>query len=242
MKTKGIIYYTHNQRLDEPIVSKVREYIAKAELPIVSVSLQPIDFGENFVLKNKHKGVYTLALQIITALEHATTDFVFFCEHDVLYHPSHFDFTPPSSDTFYYNTHVIRWRFHSTKTVFHSDMISQSGLCCNRKIALQFYYEYKTFLEKNTDIAAGRQTSIVRNLGFEPGASTNGKYNFKTYAYDTWKSICPNIDIRHRFCFTNRKTEKDQLSRIPHDWTESTIDKVPCWNLEKLFEGYIHVV
>ena len=41
--------------------------------------------------------------QILTGLEAMTEDIVYFCEHDILYHPDHFKFIPPSNNTFYYN-------------------------------------------------------------------------------------------------------------------------------------------
>lgn len=237
--SKGIIYYTHNPRLDPPIIEMAQKYISKAQLPIISVSLKPIPFGKNFVLNDRKRGVYTLTLQIITALEKSTSKNIFFCEHDVLYHASHFDFIPHTEDTFYYNTHVWRWRYHTRKTVTHSDLISLSGLCCNRDLALRYFHLYKKFLERNTDIHSDKQSRIVRDFGFEPGASTNGKYGFKAFKFDTWKSKYPNVDIRHRFCFTNRKTEIDQLVRVPEDWTESTIDSVSGWKLNTLFADYI---
>ncbi|MBU2051242.1 MAG: glycosyltransferase, partial [Gammaproteobacteria bacterium] len=47
--TKGIVYYTDN-RLDPEIMAACQRQISKSGLPIVSVSLKPIDFGENIVL------------------------------------------------------------------------------------------------------------------------------------------------------------------------------------------------
>ena len=44
--------------------------------------------------------------QILSALEAQDTDIVYFCEHDVLYDPSHFEFTPPKKDVWYYNVNV----------------------------------------------------------------------------------------------------------------------------------------
>ena len=87
--TKGIIYYTDNQ-LREPIFSIVQELISLSGLPITSVSLLPLDFGDNFVLSLK-PGYITMIKQIIKALEQSKADLVYFCEHDVLYPPSHFD-------------------------------------------------------------------------------------------------------------------------------------------------------
>ena len=95
---KGIIYYTDN-RLGEPIYSTAQKHILSSGLPIVSISLKPIDFGENIVL-DLNPSFITMIKQIETGLEASKSDFVFFCEHDVLYPASHFEFTPPRDDIF----------------------------------------------------------------------------------------------------------------------------------------------
>jgi len=107
--SKGIVYYTTN-RLNMKLARACRKQIAKAKLPVVSVSLKPLgDFGENIHLPLK-PGPLTMFKQILAGLEASTAEVIFFCEHDVLYHPSHFDFVPPEKDKVYYNTNVFRLR------------------------------------------------------------------------------------------------------------------------------------
>ena len=81
------------------IFSICQKYIKESGLPIVSVSLKPLDFGKNFVLDAK-PNVLTMYRQITKALLESDSTYVFFCEHDVLYPKSHFDFTPPSDKIF----------------------------------------------------------------------------------------------------------------------------------------------
>ncbi|MHA2061094.1 MAG: hypothetical protein ACW963_02235 [Candidatus Sifarchaeia archaeon] len=239
-KVKGIIYYTNNARLDPPIIPMAQRYILKSGLPIVSVSLKPINFGKNIVLVGKKSGVYTWCLQIITALENSTADQIFFCEHDFLYHKSHFDFNTERNDTYYYNTNVWRWRYHSEKVVTSDNMKSLSGLCCNRKLALEFFNFYKGVLNiRHIDTKSNKQPRFVRKMGFEPG-NIDKKFGFPKRQVATWKSDFPNVDIRHRFCFTNRLTELDQMIQKPKGWTESNIDHVQDWNLRELFKNYLH--
>ena len=57
--TKGIIYYTDN-KLKEPLFSLVQKYISASELPIVSCSLKPINFGKNIVLENRERSYPTI--------------------------------------------------------------------------------------------------------------------------------------------------------------------------------------
>src|SRR3990167_10295431 len=97
--SKGIIYYTDSQ-LDPKIAELVRGQLLKASLPIVSASLEPLDFGDNYHIKMK-RGYEAYFTQILTCLEKSKADIVFFCEHDNLMHLSHFDFTPPTNDKFY---------------------------------------------------------------------------------------------------------------------------------------------
>jgi hypothetical protein len=101
---KGIIYYTDN-KIEEPISSTVRNLLLETNLPIVSSSLRPINFGKNIVV-NLEPGVITMITQIYNALKESRSKYIFFCEHDVLYHKSHFNFTPIKDDVFYYNTNV----------------------------------------------------------------------------------------------------------------------------------------
>jgi len=83
---KGIIYYTDN-KLKDPLFSIVQDLLLKTELPIVSCSLKPIEFGKNIVV-NGPRGYVSYINQIITALINNDAKYVFFCEHDVLY-PNH---------------------------------------------------------------------------------------------------------------------------------------------------------
>ena len=75
--TKSIIYYTDN-RFAKPLFIACQKHILEAGLPIVSVSLKPIKFGQNIVVKGK-PGYPSIVNQIVTALEASTADYVFFC-------------------------------------------------------------------------------------------------------------------------------------------------------------------
>src|SRR5438552_891911 len=112
MPTKGIIYYTDNL-LNEKIANAVQEQLKKVSLmkniPIVSSSLKKLHFGDkNIFLPHHERGEVTMFRQILAGLENSTADIIYFAEHDVLYHPSHFDFIPPTNDYYYYNEHVYK--------------------------------------------------------------------------------------------------------------------------------------
>lgn len=234
--TKGIIYYT-DCRLKEPILSIVQKYITASSLPIVSCSLNnPINFGRNYVLKNRTRGYVTMVEQIIIALENLTTDYVFFCEHDVLYHSSHFDLLPLRDDIYYYNVNVWQWHFPDNYAITFDHIISLSELCCNRQLALNhFKFRLQKIKELHLDKDIEVQPHWAKNWGYEPGVTKKDGSGFSKENYDFWKSTYPNIDIRHKLTLTGRKTFLKQFRHTPKNWQEITLNKIPGWNLKETF-------
>ena len=89
---KSILYYTDNKLRDDISQACIKQ-INKCGLPVVSVSQKPMNFGTNIVM-DIGSSQLSMFKQILAGLEAIKTDIVFFCEHDCLYHPSHFDFRP----------------------------------------------------------------------------------------------------------------------------------------------------
>ncbi|OGH18277.1 MAG: hypothetical protein A2868_01510 [Candidatus Levybacteria bacterium RIFCSPHIGHO2_01_FULL_40_15b] len=215
---KSIIYYTTNE-LDETIAKMVRKRIQEVGLPIVSCSLKPINFGKNIVLDLK-PGPVTMVRQILAALEASESEYVFFCEHDLLYHPSHFEFTPLDKNIFYYNTNVWRWDYESSKVITYDHLRSLSGLCVSKDKALTHYRKrLDTILENGFDKLPGNNPSWARKMGYEPGKKTGEQVS-------EWKSKYPNIDIRHNKTLTPIKMTLESFKHKPTGWRESTIDRI----------------
>lgn len=231
---KGIIYYTHN-RLDPYIATIVQQHILRSKLPIVSVSLTPIDFGKNIVL-DLQPGYMTMIAQIIAALEAQTTTYVFFCEHDVLYPLSHFDFTPQKDDIFYYNAHVWRWDYPHDRVITYDRLISLSALVVHREFALA---HYRTRLAKIHELHLEhdnrREPEWARKWGYEPGAKKIRRGGFSDDDFETFWSKDPIIDIRHGRTFSQSKVTLESFKHPPVNWRESTLDKMDGWNLRELF-------
>lgn len=208
---KGIIYYTDNQ-LNIKLAKTVQAQIKSIGLPIVSASLKPMNnMGKNIYLRMK-RGSFTMFKQILAALEASTAEIVFFCEHDVLYHPSHFEFTPTQKDKFYYNQNF--WKVWPDGFAAHWDANQVSGLCGYREHLLTYYRQRIAEIE-----------SRGFNSSYEPGSRDKSKY-------EVWNSAYPNIDIRH----DNNLTKSH---RSPNDfrdkstcvnWQESNIDNLPGWS------------
>lgn len=234
--TKGIIYYTDN-KLPEPIFSIVQDHILKANLPIVSVSLEPLEFGNNFVLPNLSPNIVSMTKQIIKALEESDTDYVFFCEHDVLYPQSHFDFTPPTDNIYYYNANVWRWRYPENVAITYDRLISLSGLCVNRELVLNHYKRrLEKILEMRWDSDTRRhEPQWARKWGYEPGTKKTRRGGFSDEDFETWESVDPMIDIRHQKTFSPPKTKLDGFKHAPINWQETTLDQLSGWNLKELF-------
>jgi hypothetical protein len=233
--TKGIIYYTDNQ-LSQQISSVVQHLIILSKLPITSVSLQPLNFGTNFVLSLTPSYI-TMIRQITKALEESNEDVVFFCEHDVLYPPSHFDFTPEKNNIFYYNNHVWRWRYPDDYLISYDRLISLSGLSVNRKYALEHYQKRLQKIQELQLATEGkREPTWARKWGYEPGTKKIKRGGFSNDDFETWTSKEPLIDIRHGKTFSQSKVTLDSFIHQPDNWQQVTLDKIPFWDLKGLFK------
>lgn len=178
-----------------------------------------------------------MAKQILAGLEELDTDVVFFCEHDVLYHPSHFDFVPLEKDKFYYNTNVWKVRFEDGHAVRTDDMRQLSGLCVNRAKAIEHYKRRVELLEEKAKEYGEDSVEFrryVRNMGFEPGTH-NRSERVDDSRSETWESVHPNVDIRHNNTLTPSRWSKDQFrnQKYTKGWRES--QDIPGWGKFKDF-------
>lgn len=216
--TRGIIYYTDNQ-LKVKIAARVQRQLLKIGLPIVSASLKPMDFGYNVYLPHLERGVLTMFKQILAALENSKTDIVYFCEADVMYHPSHFDFIPPKKDVWYYNENV--WKLDAkTGHALHYDMKQVSGIAVYRETAVKHYKKRVEMVEKN---------GYTMGMGYEPGTHKRPE-KVDDATSESWKSEFPNIDIRHDGNFSPTRWKKEQFrnQKYTKGWEESD-DIIPGW-------------
>jgi len=220
--TVGIVYYTDN-RGDERILDACRKQLLKFfdSSQIYSVSLKPLDFGHNTVL-NLERGVLTMFKQILAGVEACDADIIFFAEHDVLYHPSHFDFAPPRKDIFYYDEN--RWFVDAQdgRALFYRAM-STSLLCAYKDLLVEHY---------RTRVSRVEKEGFTLKLGYEPG---NHPYprGVDYYKREPWLAEYPSIDIRHRKNLTPSRWSQDQFRNKSNlgDWKFS--DEIPEWGLVK---------
>ncbi len=232
--TKGIIFYTDN-RIKNPIKARVESTILSAELPVVSVSLKPLDFGHNIVIHGMERGYITYLTQINAALISSSSDYVFFCEQDVLYPKSHFDFQPARNDIFYYNSNVWKWEFGHKKVVTYDRMLPLSCLCVNREFALEHYGARLELAQKRADELTSREPDLARKWGYEPGTKKKKRGGFSDDDFETWESEFPVIDIRHVGTFSPPKCTLGSFKYPPKNWREMAIAKLPGWDLKGMF-------
>lgn len=218
-QTKGIIYYA--DMLHDPKMLKACQeqlQLAKAHRLVAVTLNKPTEFGKNIVVEGT-RGPEMMFKQIITGLEAIDTDIIFLAESDVLYHPSHFDFTPPRKDTFYYNTNV--WKVW-VKDGFASrveNMKQLSGLCVYRETMIAHMKERLEYI---------KEYGFTTKMGFEPFTHTRVKWPTQFRA-ESWESPVPNVCFRHDKNITKSKRSPDEFRDQRHakGWQES--DTVPGW-------------
>lgn len=219
----GLIYYTDGECPDA-IATAVRQQIERVRLdrPVMSASLFPLDFGDNLVVRAE-RGAVTMFRQILAALESSKAEVVFFCEHDVFYHPTHFDFVPPRRDVYYYNENV--WKV-DTKTGYalfyahkgHKGVRQVSGLVAYRDLLVRHYTERLRRITANPEISVWR-------MGFEPGKPLPRGVD-DVPAEGFW-SEHPNVDICHPGTFTPNRWRLKDFRRKPATWRLE--DEIPFW-------------
>lgn len=232
---KGVIYYTDNQ-LRVKIAKKCQRQLSKATkgIQIVSSSLKPMNFGDNVVIKDK-RGWITLNKQIIKALENLDSEIVYFTEHDVLYHQSHFNLVPEKKDTYYYNVNVWKVRSMDGHAVKVDNCKQLSGLICYKELALN---HFKKRLKMIESYSGDEFNKYIRRIGFEPGTH-NREERVDDFKAESLQSKHPNVDIRHGNNATATRWSPDQFrnKKYTKGWTES--NNIEGWGQFKDFFGLV---
>jgi len=220
---KGIIYYTNNQ-CEERIIQASRRALSKAVNGnmLISVSQYPIEFGNNYVMELESSAL-SMFKQILKGLEVINTDIVFLTEHDVIYHPSHFDFIPPKSDVYYYNKNVWFLDSKTGQALQFDDIKQVSGLVAYRDLLIKHYKKRVERVE---------QEGFNRKMGYEPGKTL--PHGIDDYKYEYFESEHPNVDIKHNATLTPGRFNIDQYrckEKIKDSW--NLADEIPYWGKTK---------
>jgi len=141
--TKSLLYYTSN-RENKKFEQKIRDEILKVsgDIPIVSVSQKPIDFGKNICVGDVGHSYLNLYRQTLIGAKEANTEYLVFAEADFLYSKEYFDFEPTGANLYRYeNDWVIltnpRFRYKYFKKPF-----AGGTLICKRQFMVDILEEY----------------------------------------------------------------------------------------------------
>ena len=215
---KSCVFYTDN-RVDPTIARAVQAQLRRvASGQIVCVSLAPMDFGDVQIVLPLERSVVSMFRQILAGIEATDSRWVYLTEHDCVYAPEHFEFTPPTSDAYFYNEH--RWQVRASDGFAVHYLAKQvSGCVASRDLLLQHYRKRIAYIEAH---------GWDRNLGYEPGSNRRIR-EIDAHGAEAFFTERPNIDIRH-----DRNLSKSKWSvadfrdkRNARGWRES--DVVPGW-------------
>jgi len=218
--TKGCIWYT-DHRASEAILFSSLDHIQRAapHFPLVRVGIEHVPYIDVLV-PNSQRGYLTMFKQIVAGLRALKTDIVFFCEHDVLYHPSHFEFDPPKRDVYYYNMNVWKVDVSSGRAVTYRTK-QTSGLVGYRELLLEHYTKRVELVKRN---------GFSRKMGFEPGSHGRSE-RVDDIKSEEFRSEFPNIDLRHSKNLTPTRWMQAQFrdQRNCRDWKLSNAENIPGW-------------
>ncbi len=107
MKDVTIIYYTSNREKPE-FEERIRNNLLNCcgDLPIISVTQKPINFGQNIVVGDVGASGFNMFRQVQIACRAAKTKFILSAEADCLYPPDYFSFIPPKDNLCYRNKNL----------------------------------------------------------------------------------------------------------------------------------------
>lgn len=216
LPTKGILYYTSN-RLNMRIADRCRRQMVKSSLPITSVSLKPMKFGRNIYLQLE-PSTLSMFKQILAGLESMTENIIYFAEHDVLYHPSHYEFTPSDPFKFYYNGNYWFVRMKDGFAI-HYDVSPLSGLVGYREQLITHFRERVEMIEKE---------GFTLHMGYEPMTHKRVKWK-KWFNFEIFQSNFPNIDLATGGNQSWKRWSKDKFIKQPKFWEEGTWENIPGW-------------
>jgi glycosyltransferase involved in cell wall biosynthesis len=194
---KGIVYYTDHQ-LKLKIAYFVQRQLARiadaGDIPIISASLKSMSFGsKNLSFPDLIKDSLADLKLILAGLEESTTKFIFICQKNVLYPPSHFDFTPPERNKLYYNNNV--WNLNAvTGMASRSNQKNLVGACAYGETAINYYKNLISNQEKNmkpdqqTEIETWGSEEPIVDIKYDvsPGTINQGEEEFYDIEIPGW--------------------------------------------------------
>ena len=210
--------------------------IAAQEIPIISVSQEPIDLGTNICVGDLGISWKNIYLQLSEGLKATKTKYVAIAEHDCLYTNEHFRFIPANPNTFYYNHNawLVQWKCnHAQYEGMYSywpRRYAQSQVVCFRESLLQNITERLVLVEAGLkgfrwagEAGMFDEETWKRVKGFARWAISGRSVkltslvedHIKQWKHGTFNTVAPNLDIRHKTNFTGPKRGKKRTFTLP---------------------------
>ncbi len=167
-----ILYLTAN--LEQPYFAEnIRQNILKhkGDIPIVSVSQKPLDFGKNICVGVQEPCYFSVIRQIQIGLNEINTKYVLNTDDDFLYPPDYFNFIPPESGHCYRYDNV--WVCYCLHFDYPKPRFHFKGYVGGAQIVDREYY-----LSRINAALKGRKKWESGNPGHEYSMQTDHRYTW----------------------------------------------------------------
>jgi len=194
-----IVYYssnwldTHNPYFLENTKKQLLK--AAADLPLVSVSQKPMNFGTNICLGDIGRSHLNIYRQILAGAKAANTKYVAMAEDDILYSYEHFHTYVPEKDRFAYN--MCKWSIYTwTKPVFSFKANRQvvNSLIAKRDMLVAAMEERFAKFEELTK--QGKKEEDIIHVWGDPGRYENLLGVTVREKEEFWSTV-PNVVFSH---------------------------------------------
>ncbi|MCP4648830.1 MAG: hypothetical protein GY853_01940 [PVC group bacterium] len=226
---KTILYLTDNS-LDYEIAAFCRDKLFEAagDIPVICVSQKSISSTWlNLCVGDIGSSWNSLYQQMYTGLEHCKTEYVGIAEHDCLYTPEHFLFTP-TEDKFFYNKN--HWLYDWGTKVYYRIYFrkAMSQLICKTQILKEYTKGVLELLEKGLFIKSGlrwygepglyinKYRNYIKRSGITGELKKDFVSHINKYESSLFETDSPNVDIRHGDNFTGKKRGEEHCEKIPY--------------------------
>jgi hypothetical protein len=224
---RSILYYTDNS-LDSKLFDLCQKQLIKAagDVPIISVSQKPINFGKNFCIGDIGRSHLSLFRQLKLGLENIETPLVVLAEHDCMYTPEHIFWDAQELDVFYYNNHQWFAQYGGKNHGLYSHMRRRvlSNLIAGRDIMLKAVNERIELLENGYKFLKGApgacEPGVLDDKAFVAPEKDLGK-NIMKWKSERFSTVLANLDIRHQNNFSGGRIAKDKSYELPY-WGKFT--------------------
>jgi hypothetical protein len=186
MNNKTILYYTSNRESLE-FEAKVRADIfkRKGDLPIISVSQKPIDFGENICVGEVGHSYINMFRQILIGARKATTQYLVMTEADTIYPENYFSFEPAGANSYRYNNVwiVFKEKIYSYRRKVHfpgAQIIKREYVIKLTQDYLDGGPEWYNGWITNKDKNGKYKKDVFNSIPFELFGNENACISFKT--------------------------------------------------------------